>query len=102
MNDRAAGGVVTQPRFGIAPATVSKLLGVFDSCAGIDAVWIFGSRARGAERVESDIDLAVDAPGFSALQFSALKRRIEELELLYRADVVWLQDVGDATFRNEI
>ena len=49
MNDRAAGGVVTQLRFGIAPATVSKLLGVFDSAAGIDAVWIFGSRARGTE-----------------------------------------------------
>ena len=102
MNDRVSGGVVTQPRFGIAPATVSKLLGVFDSCGGIEAVWIFGSRARGAERVESDIDLAVDAPEFSALQFSALKRRIGELELLYRVDVVWLQEVGDATFRAEI
>lgn len=96
------GGVVTRPRFGIAPGTVTKLLRVFDAFPGLHAVWIFGSRAAGTERPESDIDLAVDAPGLDERQFLALKRQLEDLELIYRTDVVWLQEVQDEGFRQAI
>lgn len=94
--------VVAQPLFGVAPGTATRLLALFDGFPGLDAVWIFGSRARGTQRHESDIDLAVDAPGISERQFLALKSRIEALELLYRTDVVWLQAVSDPQFRAEI
>lgn len=96
------GGVVTRPRFGIAPGTVTKLLRVFEAFPGLQAVWVFGSRATGTERPESDIDLAVDAPGIDERQFLALKRQLDELELIYRTDVVWLQEVRDEAFRQAI
>lgn len=96
------GGVVTRPRYGIVPSTVTKLLGVFESFPGLDGVWIFGSRARGVERASSDIDLAVDAASITQKQFYELKGKLEDLELIYRIDVVWWQDVQDPTFRSEI
>lgn len=102
MPEASSGGVVTQPRFGIAPTSVTKLLRVFDAFAGVDAVWIFGSRAKASHRTESDIDLAIDAPSLDARQFVALKAQIERLELLYRLDVVWLQEIRDPAFRAAI
>ena len=96
------GGVVSRPHFGVAPGTVTKLFRVFDLSPDVETVWIFGSRASGTQRPESDIDLAIDAPGFDQSSFIALKSRIEELELIYRTDIVWLQQVGDANFMSEI
>lgn len=102
MTEAQQGGVVSRPRFGVVPSTVTKLLGVFENFPGLDAVWIFGSRARGTERSASDIDLAVDAASINQNQFYELKRQLEDLALIYRTDVVWWQDVRDPTFRSEI
>ena len=89
-------------KFDLAPATIAKLSRVFDNFPGIDAVWMYGSRARGTQRHESDIDLAVDAEGLDASQFVRLKGQIEDLELIYRLDVVHLQGVISEDFRGRI
>ena len=89
-------------RFGIEPYLAAKLLSVFDATAELESVWIFGSRARGDARTESDIDLAVDAPLMTAAQYSALLTRIDDLGLIYELDVVHLQRVKDATFKANI
>lgn len=102
MAELYAGGVVTQPYFGIAANTATKLLHVFETFDGLEAVWIFGSRATGVARASSDIDLAVDAPGITQDRFYALRSRLEDLELIYRTDVVWWQRVQDPVFRSEI
>ena len=78
------------PLFGIAPGTVARLRALFDSLPGIGRVSIFGSRARGQERPASDIDLAIDAPGWSSAERAAFGARIEQLQLLYRLDYVLL------------
>lgn len=89
--------------FGIAPGIALKLRRAFDRADPKPTrIWIFGSRARGFARTESDIDLAVDAPDFTDLQFSRFKSLIEDLELIYRTDVVWLQRVRNDRFRDEI
>ena len=88
--------------FGIEPYLAAKLLAVFDTTAELESAWIFGSRARGDARAESDIDLAVDAPTMSAEQFSALLSRIDDLGLIYGLDVVHLQRIKDSTFRANI
>ncbi len=88
--------------FGLPQATIAKLHGVFDTFPGIEAVWVYGSRARGSQRHESDIDLAVDAEGMDGTQFLRLKNRIDDLELIYRLDVVHSQQVKNATFKQQI
>ncbi len=88
--------------FGIGPAHVAKLHRLFERWPGVERVWIYGSRARGDHRRESDIDLAVDAPKMPPAGFSGLSLAIEELGLIYKVDVVLLQEVGDPAFRSRI
>ena len=88
--------------FGIAPSTVARLRNLFESAAGIQRVWIFGSRAQGTAREESDIDLAIDAPGWTFADKARLSAAIESLLLLYQIDLVWLGDPLDDKFRTRI
>ena len=88
--------------FGISPGAVNRLNTVFDTTPNLARVWIFGSRAQGSPRLSSDIDLAVDAPDFDEQAFNELKRRIDELELIYRTDVVWLQAAHGELFKRQL
>lgn len=88
--------------FGLPASTCAKLRSVFDACAGVEAVWIYGSRARGTQRHESDIDLVVDAPDMDDTAFLSLKGRINDLELIHRLDIVQWQQVGSTQFRQQI
>lgn len=58
-------------------------------------VWVFGSRARGAARPASDLDLAVDAGRpLTRGEFGALADAFEESDLPYRVDVADLHAVS--------
>lgn len=88
--------------FGLSRQTADDLRRVFETTPEIETVWIFGSRARGDARANSDIDLAIDAPRLSAAQFQQLHRRLLELPTLHKLDVVHWQAVDEALFRSEI
>lgn len=87
---------------GIAPHSAALLRRLFDDTPGLDRVLLFGSRGRGDFHPQSDIDLAVDAPGLDGRSFVALQRRLEALDLIYRVDLVSLQDRLDERFRSLI
>ena len=89
---------LTQRQSGIAPSTLVKLTRLFDETPLLDAVRLFGSRARGDHRSESDIDLAIDAPRMSAADFADLQGRLERLGLIYRVDLVRVHDKLDERF----
>ena len=91
----------TQPPFGIAASVYAKLLGFFDQASGLERVWVYGSRARGDARLESDIDLAFDWPGNDA-GLVHLKEKIEDAGLIYRIDALHWQTKLDEEFRNRI
>ena len=88
--------------YGIAPSSVAKLRSLFDATPDLSKVWIFGSRAVGSARIESDIDLAVEAPGWDFGKLAQLTGRIESLGLFYKTDVVLLSDGLDERFRGRI
>jgi type III restriction enzyme len=88
--------------FGIAAGSAAKLRTLFEEAPGLQRVWIFGSRARGDARPESDIDLAFDAPGWTFADHARLAGRIEALNLLYKVDAALLQDKLDPAFRGAI
>ena len=77
-------------------------MALFDGTPNIARVWIYGSRARGDHRHESDIDLAVDAPEMSETDFSRLSGQLDDLGLIYRVDLLRLQGVLDEGFRSRI
>ena len=88
--------------FGIAPKVAAKLRKEFEHTPTIRQVWVYGSRGRGDHRPTSDIDLMVDAPEMSDQQFSSLRCRVDDLELIYRVGLDWWQRGGEAAFRENV
>ena len=62
-------------------------------------VYLFGSWARGEERVTSDIDLAVEGEEASELAMQ-LREALEESDIPYRVDVVNLMEASPALLAN--
>jgi uncharacterized protein len=64
----------------------------------VDAIWLYGSRARGDHRPRADIDLAVDAPGADAHQWDRVLEFAENADTLLRVDCVRF-DAAEPEFR---
>src|SRR5665811_999185 len=86
--------------FGIAPNAYGRLQALFDKTPDLARVWVYGSRARGDHRPASDIDLAVEWQ--DADKPWRLSAALEELELIYRTDLVTLSDMLAPEFRQRI
>lgn len=63
--------------------------------SAIKKVVLFGSRARGDNKLRSDIDLAVFAEGLDYFDFVAFCDRLEEIETLLKFDVVRIGERTD-------
>src|SRR5665213_308339 len=88
--------------FGISAQSWRQLHALFDATANLDRVWIFGSRATGKARVNSDIDIAFDAPRMSSEAAHRLILAIDDLPTLYRIDAIHWQGTTDPVLRSEI
>lgn len=75
-------------KFGLSDTVIHELQNVFRSQPSIEKVLIFGSRAKGCQREGSDIDLAVVSPTLTPKQLLALSTAIDDLDLLYRIDLL--------------
>jgi predicted nucleotidyltransferase len=64
----------------------------------VEAIWLYGSRARGDHRPRADIDLAVDAPGADARQWDRVLELAENADTLLHVDCVRL-DAAEPEFR---
>jgi type III restriction enzyme len=87
---------------GIVPAALADIRALCERAPGLERLWLFGSRALGTHRDRSDIDLAIDAPGWTARQASTFIDHIKQLPMVYPVDAVWWQGEIGATFRAEI
>ena len=71
---------------GLDEEELSKLQTLFSSYPEISKVILFGSRAKGTARKNSDIDLAVDGIE-NPLAIESLSMKLDELSLPYRFDL---------------
>jgi len=85
--------------FGIAPTSHAKLLRLFENTPGLARVWVYGSRARGDQRRESDIDLALEWREKAEFARLNLADAIEEMGLIYRTDLTDLSEKLAEDFR---
>jgi len=67
----------------------------------VDAVWLYGSRARGNFRPRADIDLAVEAPHASAHDWDRVLEIVDNADTLLDIDCVRL-DMVDPDFRTRL
>jgi len=86
-------------RFGLKEEIVRNIISVLNSCPSVQKAVIFGSRARGDYRYNSDIDVAIylDAdpyPGFFT--------DFDEAAGIYKTNIIDMRFVKDEKFRASI
>jgi len=87
---------------GIEPHSLRAIQALCEQTPGIQALWLFGSRARGDQRARSDIDLVADAPDWSARDAASFEQALKRLPMVYPVDCAWWQDNLTPEFRERI
>ena len=73
--------------FGLNDQEVSALRDVFAAFPEVEEAIIYGSRARGTNRVSSDIDITLKGKDLTYLQLALLDAQIDDLYLPYFVDL---------------
>lgn len=81
--------------FGLSKATLDKLNSVFARHSSIDAVLIYGSRAKGNHRRGSDIDLTIKGE-IPFAEFVQIEDQIDDLMLPYTVDLSQYRQIDNA------
>ena len=68
----------------------------------VRAAYLYGSRARGDYSPQSDINIAIDAPGMTRQSFAQLWSAIDALPIAFPLDCVWLQDLPESPLKAQI
>lgn len=74
--------------FGLRPDIIERIRGVFATFIGVERVVLYGSRARGDERYNSDFDFLVQGEGLEFSAWTAISRAIDDLMLPWKVDLV--------------
>jgi uncharacterized protein len=88
--------------FGLAKRHYQEMIRIFSKYPHVERALIFGSRAKGSEKPYSDIDLAVVAPEMDQGEFSRLLEDLESLDLVFKLDVVHLDQLNQPKLRESI
>ncbi|PIQ34434.1 MAG: DNA polymerase subunit beta [Zetaproteobacteria bacterium CG_4_9_14_3_um_filter_49_83] len=91
-----------QLTFGLSDSILGDLRRVFSAYPEIEQVLIFGSRAKGAFKDGSDIDLAVIASAMSDQRFTQLWNELDGLPLVFKMDVLHWDRLGNERLKNKI
>lgn len=73
--------------FGLTDIEIQALRDTLASFPEIEEAIIYGSRARGTNRMASDIDLTLKGNGMTYLQLALLDEKIDDLYLPYFVDL---------------
>jgi predicted nucleotidyltransferase len=87
---------------GLAENTISRILQIFNDYPTIERVTLFGSRAKGNYRPGSDIDLCLDAPGLNLSTKLEIERRLDDLLLPWKIDLLLRQNIDNQALLEHI
>jgi predicted nucleotidyltransferase len=86
----------------VTPAEKSRIAEIASAFAGeIDAINVFGSRASGAARRGSDLDLILSGP-ITLYQMLRLGAAFEDSDLTFKVDLLHERDLIDPVVRDQI
>lgn len=87
---------------GLPLENVEALLRVFGEYPKVRRVILYGSRAKGCPRPNSDIDLTVDAPDMNLRELLAIENRLDDLLLPWKIDLSLLHQIENPALREHI
>ena len=82
---------------GLSDRHIALVIGALKAC-GVQRAVVFGSRAKGNWRNNSDIDIAV----FGDVHLPELSARLDELPTPYKFDVVGYESINHQPLREHI
>jgi uncharacterized protein len=80
-------------KFGLTDARMNEFKAVFAQFDALEAVIIYGSRAKGNYREGSDIDIVLRGNDLTPTHRNAIANVLDDLDTLYMFDVLRLQDI---------
>ncbi|MBI5815458.1 MAG: nucleotidyltransferase domain-containing protein [Nitrospinae bacterium] len=89
-------------RFGVSEDILGKISGVMAKFHGVRKAVIYGSRARGDFKNQSDIDIAVYAPGMSHADFLALLSALDDLPVIFQIQAVHFDTLENNGIKGKI
>lgn len=88
-------------KFGLKDRYYEELKALYFLFPNIDEIIIFGSRARGDYRENSDIDIALKG-NLTKIDIALIRDHLDESRIPYTTDVVEYEKIIDIKFREEI
>lgn len=82
-------------KYGIKQEIWDKIISTMCTNSGVQAVILFGSRAKGNFRNGSDIDLCVKGPILSERDIRLLSSALDDLNLPWEIDLLSYEDIRD-------
>lgn len=79
-----------------------RFIGRLKALPFIEAIYLYGSRARGDHRSRSDIDLAIVCPQADRSQWQQILNIIEEADTLLAIDAIRLDELPEGALKTNI
>jgi len=89
-------------RYGLKDETVAAIHAVFARFPAIEEVVLYGSRAKGAFKPGSDIDLTIREHGLSFDDLLCLENQLDDLLLPYKFDLSLFRQIQHAALIDHI
>ncbi|MCH2533332.1 MAG: nucleotidyltransferase domain-containing protein [Bdellovibrionales bacterium] len=89
-------------KFGLKADTIKKIISIFIQHPNIKKVILYGSRAKGNFRPESDIDLTIIGPKMDLTELLQIETELDDLYLPYKIDLSLYHKLEDPNFIDHI
>jgi type I restriction enzyme S subunit len=89
-------------RFGIEESSIEKIVAVFEANPKVDKAIVFGSRAKGNYRKDSDIDIALKGNELTFDDLLQMGSQLDDLNLPYKTDLLDYHTISEPALAEHI
>lgn len=89
-------------KFGLDQHIIDKLITVFEQNSKVDKALVFGSRAKGNYRPDSDIDIAIKGQDLNTHDIIAMSVAFEEKEITHKIDLINYDNINEPALKDHI
>lgn len=89
-------------KFGLEQHIIDKLIAVFEQHSKVDKALVFGSRAKGNYRPDSDIDVAIKGQDLNTDDIIAMSVAFEEKGITHKIDLINYDTIKEPDLKDHI
>ncbi|MBR1627135.1 MAG: nucleotidyltransferase domain-containing protein [Bacteroidales bacterium] len=89
-------------RFGLEEEVIAEINSVFAKYQNVEKVMLFGSRSKGTQKSDSDIDLTILGDNSDNIDLENIRNDLDALLLRYETDVSLFREIDSETLKAKI